>query len=77
MLIQCLPPLNEPPQIFSSTNIQMMLCANAQVVVVLSRDAVGRLNQQAYSFLCANISTSDVGSPLSKPCQPNVAAHDG
>lgn len=78
MVIQCLPTLDgEPPQIFSSANIQMMLCANKQVVVGLSYDAIGRVNQQAYYFLCANISTSDVGSPLSKPCQHNVAAHDG
>jgi hypothetical protein len=34
MVIQCLPPLDgEPPHIFSSTNIQMMLCANEKVVV--------------------------------------------
>ncbi len=78
MVIQCLPPLDgEPPHIFSLTNIQMMLCANEQVVVGLSYDAIGRANQLAYSFLCANISTSDVGSPLLTPCQHNVAAPDG
>jgi hypothetical protein len=78
MVIQCLPTLDgEPPQIFSSANIQMMLCANKQVVVGLSYDAIGRVNQQAYYFLCANISTSDVGSPLSTTCQHNVAASDG